>query len=172
MHDLHFVPIQIFRETPDVTFFDAGVIGSNGTDVVVHEGPAISPPDDGDFPQFYVHHHQIDHNLVISGSRCFELLNPAWDRPHHMVYLERNMGALRIPIGTYHRSVSGARGSLVLNQSVRDGQFSYATEFIPVSLRDRADLRAAREQRPWVWSLRNGHLCHDHPSEAPVAVGR
>jgi len=44
--------------------------------------------------------YQIDNNLVVSGSRCFELLNPDWDRSHHMVFLERNMGALRMPVGT------------------------------------------------------------------------
>ena len=43
---LTFVPIHVFRETPAVTFFDASVEGSNGTDVVAHHGAAISPPDD------------------------------------------------------------------------------------------------------------------------------
>ena len=42
---LHFIPIHVFRETPSVTFFDAGVPGSNGTDVVAHHGAATSPPD-------------------------------------------------------------------------------------------------------------------------------
>ena len=34
---LHFVPIHVFRETPQVSFFDAGVNGSNGADVVIHQ---------------------------------------------------------------------------------------------------------------------------------------
>ncbi len=34
---LHFVPIRVFHETPQVSFFDAGVNGSNGTDVVIHQ---------------------------------------------------------------------------------------------------------------------------------------
>ena len=42
---LHFVPIHVFRETPLVTFFDAGVPRSNGTDVVAHHGSATSPTD-------------------------------------------------------------------------------------------------------------------------------
>jgi len=29
---------------------------------------AISTTDDGNFEQYYIHHHQIDHNLVIEGS--------------------------------------------------------------------------------------------------------
>ena len=49
---LHFMPIHVFRETPSVTFFDAGIVGSNGTDVVAHHGAATSPPDDEDFDEF------------------------------------------------------------------------------------------------------------------------
>ncbi|MFY8149338.1 MAG: hemagglutinin [Prochlorococcaceae cyanobacterium] len=159
---LTFVPIHVFRQTPLVTFFDASVPHANGTDVVVHEGPAISPPDDGEFPQFYRHSHQVDHNLVLSGTRTFVLLHPDWQHPHHVVHLERAMGALEIPLGTLHRSISGEKGSLVLNQSVRDGAFSYATEFVPVSLRDRPDLAALLETAPWVWSWRNGHIHREH----------
>ena len=62
---LHFVPIHIFRETPSVAFFDAGIAGANGVDVVAHRGSAISPPNDEDFEQYYVHQHQVDHNLVL-----------------------------------------------------------------------------------------------------------
>ena len=63
--ELRFFPINIFRETPKVTFFDAGIDSSNGSDVVIHSGEAISPPDDLKDEQYYVHNHQIDHNLVI-----------------------------------------------------------------------------------------------------------
>ena len=150
---LNFVATNVFRETPDVTFFDAGVNGSNGSDVVIHHGAAISPPNDNEFEQYYVHHHQIDHNLVLEGSRTFTLLNPAWDEPHHVIYLNPKMGALQIPIGTYHQSVSGTEGSMVLNQAVRDNDFDSSKEFIPVSLRDRADLRKAKAVDPvyWIW---------------------
>jgi len=150
---LNFVATNVFRETPDVTFFDAGVNGSNGSDVVIHHGAAISPPNDNEFEQYYVHHHQIDHNLVLEGSRTFTLLNPAWDEPHHVIYLNPKMGALQIPIGTYHQSVSGTEGSMVLNQAVRDKDFDPSKEFIPVSLRDRADLRKAKAAEPvyWIW---------------------
>ena len=150
---LNFVPTHVFRETPQVTFFDAGVKGSNGSDVVIHHGSALSPPNDDAFEQYYVHHHQIDHNLVLDGSRTFTLLNPEWDEPHHVIYLNQKMGALQIPIGTYHRSVSGPDGSMVLNQAVRDSNFDASKEFIPISLRDRADLRKAKAVDPvyWIW---------------------
>ena len=114
--ELRFFPISIFRETRKVTFFDAGIDSSNGSDVVIHSGEAISPPDDLKDEQYYVHNHQIDHNLVITGERTFVLINPSWDEPHHVIYLNRSMGALEIPVGTYHRSISGKEGSIVLNQ--------------------------------------------------------
>ena len=150
---LHFVPIRVFRETPQVSFFDTGVNGSNGADVVIHHKNSISPPDDGIFEQYYIHHHQIDHNLVIEGSRKFTLINPEWDEPHHVIFLNRAMGALQIPTGTYHRSVSGEKGSIVLNQSTRDDEFDQKKEFSPVSLRSNKRLRKARQAHPvyWIW---------------------
>ena len=36
--ELKFFPINVFRETPKVTFFDAGIDSSNGSDVVIHSG--------------------------------------------------------------------------------------------------------------------------------------
>ena len=150
---LNFLPIHVFRETPQVSFFDAGIKKSNGSDIVIHHGKAVSPPNDGDFEQYYVHRHQIDHNLVIEGSRIFTLINPEWEEPHHIIYLNRAMGALQIPIGTFHRSTSNNEGSIVLNQAVRDEFFNYENEFAPVSLRERKDLREAQEKDPvyWVW---------------------
>ncbi len=150
---LNFVPTNVFRETPQVTFFDAGVKGSNGSDVVIHKDRAISPPNDEDYEQYYVHKHQIDHNLVLSGKRIFTLLNLEWDEPHHVIYLNQKMGALQIPVGTYHRSVSGSKGSIVLNQAVRDESFDASKEFVPVSLRERPDLKAAKAVDPvyWIW---------------------
>ena len=156
---LIFIPIHVFRETPAVTFFDASVEGSNGTDVVAHHGAAISPPDDLNGEQYYVHQHQIDHNLVLEGGRIYTLLNPQWDQPHHVIHLIRAMGALQIPMGTFHRSVSAESGSVVLNQSIRDQAFDFATEFIPVSLHGNRALQAARAQMPWVWTFRDGHIC-------------
>ena len=77
--ELNFVPINIFRETPSVTFLDASINYSNVSDVVIHRGRAISPPLLNGFEQYYVHHHQVDNNLVLQGDRTFILLNPLWD---------------------------------------------------------------------------------------------
>ncbi len=55
---------------------------------------------------------------------------------------------------------------MVLNQAVRDSDFDPNQEFIPVSLRDRADLRKAKAAEPifWLWDdgrirrLKLGHV--------------
>ena len=148
---LKFVPINIFRETPQVTFLDASVKGSNGSDVVIHRGGATSPPDLNGFEQYYVHYHQIDNNLVLEGDRTFTLLNPLWDEPHHIIYLNRSMGALQIPIGTFHKSISGKNGSVVINQAIRDEQFDSSREFDPISIKNRADIQKSRSVDPIVW---------------------
>ena len=155
--ELKFYPTTIFRETPKVTFFDAGITSSNGCDVVMHSGEAISPPDDLRDEQYYVHNHQIDHNLVITGERTFILINPSWDEPHHVIYLNRSMGALEIPIGTYHRSISGRGGSIVLNQPIRDKLFDPVKEFIPKKL-DNKSLVLARNSPPIYWIFENNQI--------------
>ena len=155
--ELRFFPINVFRETPKVTFFDAGIDSSNGSDVVIHSGEAISPPDDLKDEQYYVHNHQIDHNLVITGERTFILINPCWDEPHHVIYLNRSMGAIEIPIGTYHRSISGEEGSIVLNQPIRDKLFDSAKEFVPKRL-DKTSLIKARNSQPVYWIYENKQI--------------
>ena len=40
------IPYQKFRDPPSVRFFDITVPASNARDMVVHSGPAVSPPDD------------------------------------------------------------------------------------------------------------------------------
>ena len=150
--DLKFYPTNIFRETTKVTFFDAGIESTNGSDIVIHSGEAISPPDEFNDEQYYIHNHQIDHNLVIKGERKFILVNPTWDEPHHVIYLNRSMGALEIPKGTYHRSISGKEGSIVLNQPIRDKFFDPKKEFIPQKL-NKLSLIKARKNPPvfWIW---------------------
>ncbi len=54
------------------------------------------------------------------------------------------MGALQISTGTYHRSESGKKGSIVLNQATRDNLFDQTKECSPVSLRSNKQLRKAR----------------------------
>ena len=141
MSDVNFVKHRVFRETPDVIFYDISVEGSNASDLVIHEGPAISPPDDKvGAKQFYIHYHQTDNNRVLSGDRTFELVNRYWKYPYHIVHLNRQSGALVIPTNTYHRSVSGENGSIVVNQAVRDDLFRAENEFKPVSAAEDIEL--------------------------------
>ena len=134
MSEVHFKKHRVFRETPDVIFYDISVDESNASDLVIHDGPATSPPDDMvGAKQFYIHKYQDDYNRVVSGERQFELVNFDWKYPYHIVHLNRASGALMIPKMTYHRSKSGESGSIVINQSQRYEGFNSESEFIPVS---------------------------------------
>ena len=125
------LPFERFRETHSVYFFDVTVETSNARDLVIHTGAAVSPPDDSDSGawQFYMHNHQEDNLLAVSGGRTFYLVNLSWDQPFHMVRLESGGDILRIPPGTYHRSISDPNGSVVLNQAVRQPGASLSQEF-------------------------------------------
>ena len=125
------IPYEKFRDTPAVRFYDITVPTSNARDLVVHSGPAISPPDDSDTGawQFYLHPHQEDNLLALDGGRTFFLVNLGWNYPFHIVRLESGGDILRIPPGTFHRSVSDPDGSVVLNQAVRDQGASVLREF-------------------------------------------
>ncbi len=74
-----------------------------------------------------------------------------------MIYLKRSMGALEIPIGTYHRSISGKEGSIVLNQPIRDKFFDPAKEFIPQKL-DKISLVKARKSPAVYWIYENNQI--------------
>ena len=134
MSDIHFQKHRVFRETKDVIFYDISVDESNAADLVVHTGAATSPPNDMvGAKQFYIHSFQDDYNRVVSGERTFELVNFEWKYPYHIVHLNVQSGALIIPRETYHRSVSGEGGSIVINQAKRYDGFDSTQEFIPVS---------------------------------------
>ena len=134
MSDVQFKKHRVFRETDSVIFYDISVDESNASDLVVHTGPAISPPDDlVGAKQFYIHKYQDDYNRVVSGERQFELVNFDWKYPYHIVHLNVHSGALIIPKNTYHRSQSGENGSIVINQAKRYEGFESKEEFIPVS---------------------------------------
>ncbi len=119
-----------FRDTPSVQFFDITIPTSNARDLVFHDGPAISPNNSAEGAwQFYLHPNQEDNLLAVSGGRTFYLVNFSWQYPFHEVRLNANHQILRIPPGTFHRSVSDPEGSLVLNQAVRSKNATVETEF-------------------------------------------
>ena len=144
MNEVNFKKHRVFRETDDVIFYDISVDESNAADLVVHTGAAISPPDDTvcGAKQFYIHEFQDDYNRVVSGERTVELINFDWKYRYHIVHLNRASGALVIPRNTYHRSVSGEKGSIVINQAKRYEGFDASEEFIPRSSAINPDLYA------------------------------
>ena len=143
MSDVEFKKHRVFRETGDVIFYDISVDESNAADLVVHTGAATSPPNDCvGAKQFYIHEYQDDYNRVVSGERTFELVNFDWKYPYHIVHLNRQSSALLIPRNTYHRSVSGENGSIVINQAKRYEGFNPSEEFIPRSCAINPDLYA------------------------------
>ena len=141
MNEVQFIKHRIFRETDAVVFYDISVEESNAADLVIHDGPATSPPDDFvGAKSFYIHSFQDDYNRVVSGSRTFELVNLQWKYPYHLVNLTRQSGALLIPRGTFHRSQSGEEGSIVINQAKRYEGFDADKEFVPVSCAENSKL--------------------------------
>ena len=155
MSDVNFKKHRVFRETEDVIFYDISVDESNAADLVVHTGTAISPPNDSvGAKQFYIHSFQDDYNRVVSGDRTFELVNYTWKYPYHIVHLNRTSGALVIPRGTFHRSVSGENGSIVINQAKRYDGFDPSAEFYPVSSSTNIDLyNALTQEKPVIHTL-------------------
>ena len=150
MSSVSFRKHRVFKETDSVIFYDITVEESNASDLVVHEGPAVSPPDDfAGAKQFYIHSFQDDYNRVVSGTRTFELINFQWKCPYHIVRLDRSHGALFIPRGTFHRSVSGEEGSIVINQAHRYEGFDASAEFFPVSCATNIELyNTLRNEKP------------------------
>ncbi len=150
MSSVSFRKHRVFKETDSVIFYDITVEESNASDLVVHEGAAVSPPDDfAGAKQFYIHSFQDDYNRVVSGTRTFELINFQWKCPYHIVRLDRSHGALFIPRGTFHRSVSGEEGSIVINQAHRYEGFDASAEFYPVSCATNMELyNILRNEKP------------------------
>lgn len=141
------ISYEKFRDTPSVRFYDITVPESNARDLVFHEGPAVSPNNDdhGNW-QFYLHPHQEDNLLALTGGRTFYLVNFSWEQPFHIVRLEAGKEILRLPPGTFHRSVSDPNGSLVLNQGVRSAEATVHTEFRVYNSGDIPRLRRLLDQ--------------------------
>ncbi len=155
--ELKFWPTIIFRETPKVTFFDLGIESTNGCNVVMNTGEATSSLDEFEYEQYYLHNHQIDYNLVIACGWKFILINPIWDEPHYVIYLKRSMGALEIPIWTYHGTISGKEWGIVLNQPIRDKFFDLKKEFILQKLNKLSFIKA-RKSPPYIGFGKNNQI--------------
>ena len=139
MSDIIFSKERTFRQTDGVHFADITVKDSNGLDLVEHEGFAVSPPNNAiGMKRWYVHEHQTDNNRVVQGQRLFELYDPFFQHRHWYVFLTPETGALMIPPGCFHRSVSGNKGSILINHAIRSEGYDERKEFNPQTNVDAA----------------------------------
>ena len=70
------------------------------------------------------------------------------------MHLNRSSGALLIPRNTYHRSVSGEKGSIVINQAKRYDGFDPTAEFYPVSTAENMELyNILKTEKPVIHTL-------------------
>ena len=158
------IPYHRFRETPQVSFYDITIRNSNARDLVFHDGPAVSPnnTEDGSW-QFYLHPHQEDNLMALGGGRTFYLVNFAWEVPFHIVRLASKGDILRIPPGTFHRSISDLEGSVVLNQAIRAVQATIEREF---RVYNSAKIPRLRMLTTEMMNCANLHQRNTHTSKA------
>lgn len=138
------ITMMPFRRTPGV-FFDVlqppNIPGIDGIDRVIHEGGAVSPgPVAGVTRPWYMHPHQDDNLLVLSGSRLVDIYTKRHGRVESFEVtpqrLSRNgttifdgPAMLVWPRGVFHRIRSGSGGSASLNLATRYDGFDIRTNF-------------------------------------------
>ena len=80
-------------------FFDVTVESSNARDLVIHSGPAVSPPNDGETgPGSFICIPIRRTTSWLPVEDALYLVNLAWDVPFHIVRLESGGDILRIPL--------------------------------------------------------------------------
>ena len=153
-----------FRRTPDVTFDLLPLRGMrpiDSIDRVMHGPGAFSPGSVGDVQRpWYMHTHQVDHLIVLHGTRDVEIYTPENGRVEHFVaepdriemngkLLHDGPAVLIWPCGVFHRIASREQGSASLNLATHHEGFDINTNFNVYGL----DLETGRYQ-----CLREGHL--------------
>jgi len=138
------LPMKEFRRTPGVEFHimtKDTIPRIDGVDRVIHQSAALSPGavDDIERP-WYVHPHQDDNLLVLSGKRVVDIYHPPSKQMltfevtpdeiktgGRVIYSEPAI--LVWPRNVFHRIVSGERGSASLNLATRYEGFDIKTNF-------------------------------------------
>ena len=59
-------------------------------------------------------------------------MNPEGAQTHHVIYLNRAMEKLQMPIVTFQRSGSGKQENIILNQAIRNNSFDTTKIISPV----------------------------------------
>ena len=138
------IALDVLRRTPGV-FFDNVPLDAlpriNAIDRVIHEGAAISPgPVDDVQRPWYMHPHQDDNLVVLSGTRHVEIYTKQHGKiEEFLVEANRIMQGDRLvvegpamlvwPRYVFHRIQSGAEGSASLNFAVHYEGLDMRTNF-------------------------------------------
>lgn len=138
------IALSPFRRTPGVAFdiFPMEFLPKiDGIDRVMHERDALSPgPVAGVERPWYMHPHQEDNLIVLSGVRTVDIYTLEHRRlltfvvePDRIVrsgeLLYEGPAMLVWPVRVFHRIRSGARGSASLNFAVRSPEIDMQTNF-------------------------------------------
>ncbi|MDC7231663.1 MAG: hypothetical protein PQJ58_00400 [Spirochaetales bacterium] len=138
------IPMKEFRRTPGVEFHILAkdmIPRVDGVDRVIHKTDAVSPGPVGTIDRpWYMHTHQDDNLIVLSGKRTVDIYHPrigdvltfevtpdcictdgitVYDDPAVLVW----------PRGVFHRIVSGSDGSASLNLATRYEGYDISTNF-------------------------------------------
>lgn len=113
----------------------------DGVDRVIHQSDARSPGPVGNVERpWYMHAHQDDNLIVLSGRRIVDIYHP---RIKSIMTFEVTPDHIRVdgkvvfdepailvwPCGVFHRIVSGTEGSASLNLATRYEGFDISTNF-------------------------------------------
>jgi len=138
------LPLREFRRTPGVEFHiltKEFIPIIDGLDRVIHESAAVSPGPVGEVDRpWYMHSHQDDNLMVLSGERLVDIYNVStltlltfrvtpdeiWFG-NRLVYDEPAI--LVWPRGVFHRIKSGSQGSASVNLASRYEGFDIHTNF-------------------------------------------
>ena len=163
----YIVPLETLRTTPLVQFHDlpASLVSTiSAIDRVAHDAGARSPMsrEHPDAHPWYMHTHQEDNLLVLSGMRIVELYTPAHGMlesfevsptqiVHGGVVIAEGPSILGWGVGVFHR-VFSPQGSVSMNFARHMPGFDFTTNFNIYSLETETGaysvLRAGMSDQP------------------------
>lgn len=155
------IPMKEFRRTPGVEFHILSrdsIPRVDGVDRVIHATNAQSPGPVGNVERpWYMHTHQDDNLIVLSGSRTVDIYHPRIRTIMTFVITPDRILAdgktvygepaiLVWPRGVFHRIVSGSEGSASLNLATRYEGYDISTNFSIYDLdKDSGEYRVIRK---------------------------
>lgn len=145
VHQLYrVIQFDDFRKTPGVVFdmIPVHMLGTvSAVDRVLHQPGAMSPGRIGDVQQpWYMHTHQDDNLIVLSGTRYVDIYTPGHGMIEQFTVTPTSVckngeliaegGAMLVwPRYVFHRVVSGEAGSASINLAVHYDGFDIKTNF-------------------------------------------